>query len=87
MLYTFAVLDIDADGALDVERRNAQQFARVGDPFAPDRPSRGTEELFVDAASRVTARGGSWTPDQALRLRVEAAALGQLASALVRVVH
>lgn len=39
---TFAILDIHEDGVLDVERWNAQQFARVGDLFAPERPDRGS---------------------------------------------
>ena len=34
---TFSILDIDADGLLDVERFTSQQFARVDDPFAPAR--------------------------------------------------
>lgn len=84
---TFAMLDIDGDGVLDVERWNTQQCARVGDPFAPDRPAHGTESLIVDAASRFIARGGSWEPDQALLRRIEAAALGQLACPRVRVVR
>ena len=84
---TFAVLDIDADGLLDVERFTSQQFARVDDPFAPARPAPGTGGPIVDAASRFIARGGSWEPDQRLLSRIEAAALGQLACPRVRVVR
>ena len=84
---TFSVLDIDADGLLDVERFTSQQFARVVDPFAPARPAPGTGGPIVDAASRFIARGGSWEPDQPLLRRIELAALGQLACPRVRVVR
>lgn len=84
---TFGILDIDGDGVLDVERWNVQQFARVGDPFEPDRPADATTGLIVDAASRFIARGGSWEPDQPLLRRIEAAALGRLACPRVRVVR
>ena len=84
---TFSILDIDADGLLDVERFTSQQFARVDDPFAPARPAPGTGGPIVDAASRFVARGGSWEPDQRLLSRIEAAALGQLACPRVRVVR
>ena len=75
---TFAILDIGGNGVLVVERWNAQQFARVGDPFAPERPDHGTRTQIVDAASRFIARGGSWEPNQTLLRRIEAAALLQL---------
>ena len=39
--WTFSILDIDADGLLDVERLTTQQFARVDDPFEPARPVQG----------------------------------------------
>ena len=84
---TSAILDIDADGLLDVERFTSQQFARVDDPFAPARPASRTVGPIVDAASRFVARGGSWKPDQRLLSRIEAAALGQLACPRVRVVR
>jgi len=84
---TFGILDIDGGGVLDVERWNTQQFARVDDPFAPDRPAHGTGGRIVDAADRFIARGGSWEPDQPLLRRIEAAALGQLACPRVRVVR
>ena len=54
---TFAILDIDGDGVLDVERWNAQQFARVDDPFEPAGPGRGTGGPIVDATRRFVARG------------------------------
>jgi hypothetical protein len=38
--WTFSMLDIDADGLLDVERLSTQQFARVDDPFESARPGR-----------------------------------------------
>jgi hypothetical protein len=84
---TFAILDIDEHGVLDVERWNAQQFARVGDPFAPERPDRGSMHQVFDAASRFIARGGSWEPDQALLRRIEEAALLKLSCPRVRVVR
>ena len=84
---TFAILDIDGDGVLDVERWNTQQFARMGDPFAPERSDHGSKKQIVDAATRFIARGGSWEPDHTLLLRIEAAALGQLGCPRVRVVR
>lgn len=84
---TFAILDIDGGGVLDVERLNTQQFARVDDPLAPDRAAHGTYGRIVDAAGRFIARGGSWEPDGPVLRRIEAAALGQLACPRVRVVR
>ena len=84
---TFSILDIDADGLLDVERFTSQQFARVDDPFAPARPAPGTGGPIVDAAGRFIARGGSWEPDQPMLRRIELAALGQLSCPRVRVVR
>jgi len=84
---TFAILDIDGDGVLDVERLNTQQFARVDDLFAPNRRGPRPAGHIVDAASRFVARGGSWEPDGPLLCRIEAAALGKLACPRVRVVR
>ena len=84
---TFGILDIDDDGVLDVERWNAQQFARVGDPFAPERPGSGSMPQIIDAASRFIARGGSWEPDQTLLHRIEEAALLILVCPRVKVVR
>lgn len=33
--YTVAILGIDGDGVLDVDRWSTQQSARAGDPFDP----------------------------------------------------
>lgn len=84
---TFSILDIDADGLLDVERHTIQQFARVDDPFEPARPVQGKGAVFVDAARRFVARGGSWEPDESQLRRIEAAALGQVSCPRVRVVR
>lgn len=84
---TFSILDIDGDGALDVDRLNTQQLARVDNLFAPDLPAHGTDGRIVDAADRFVARGGSWEPDQPQLRRIEAAALGRLACPRVRVVR
>ena len=84
---TFSILDIDADGLLDVERLNTQQFARVNDPFEPAGPAQGTGGSIVDAARRFVARGGSWEPDERLLRRIEAAALGQVSCPRVRLVR
>ena len=82
---TFAILNIDGEGLLDVERWNTQQFARVGDPFAPERSARRGKADVVDATGRFVARGGSWEPDRTLLHRIEAAALGELACPRVRI--
>jgi hypothetical protein len=85
--WTFSVLDIDADGLLDVERLSTQQFARMDDPFVPARPAQVKGGPVIDAARRFVARGGSWEPDERLLRRIEAAALGQLSCPRVRVVR
>ena len=85
--WTFSILDIDADGLLDVERLRTQQFARVDDPFEPASPTQGTKSLIVDGARRFIARGGSWEPDESLLRRIEAAALGQVSCSQVRLVR
>jgi len=84
---TFSILDIDADGFLDVERFTSQQFARVDDPYTPAGPASGPGGPIVDAASRFIACGGSWAPDQPLLRRIELAALGQPSCPRVRVVR
>ncbi len=83
----FSILDIDADGFLDVERFTSQQFARVDDPYTPAGPASGPGGPIVDAASRFIACGGSWAPDQPLLRRIELAALGQPSCPRVRVVR
>lgn len=85
--WTFCVLDIDADGLLDVERLSAQQFARVDDPFEPARPAQGAAGPIIDVARRFVARGGSWEPDERLLRRIEAAALGRMSCPRVRLIR
>lgn len=85
--WTFSILDIDADGLLDVERLSAQQFARVGDPFEAAGAAQGHGGIIIDAARRFVARGGTWEPDKRLLRRIEAAALAQVACPRVRVVR
>ena len=85
--WTCSVLDIDADGLLDVERLNTQQLARLDDLFEPARPAQGTGGSIIDAARRFVARGGSWEPDERLLRRIEAAALGQVSCTRVRMVR
>lgn len=84
---TFSILDIDENGVLDVERWDAQQVARVADPFASERPVRGDIPLVIDAAHRFIARGGSWVPEQALLNRIEQAALQKLVCPQVKAVR
>jgi hypothetical protein len=85
--WTFSILDIDADGLLNIERLSTQQFARWDDPFEPARPAQGQGGPIVDAARRFVARGGSWEPDHRLLRRIEAAALGKVSCPRVRVVR
>jgi hypothetical protein len=84
--WTFSVLEIDADGLLNIERLNTQQFARVVDAFEPARPAQDDGSPIIDAARRFVVAGGSWEPDGRLLRRIEAAALGQLSCPRVRVV-
>jgi hypothetical protein len=85
--WTFCILDIDADGLLDVERLNTQQFARVDDPFELAGSGEGTGGTIVEAARRFVARGGAWEPDERLFRRIEAAALGRISCPRVRLVR
>lgn len=85
--WTFSILDIDADGLLDVERLNAQQFARVGDLFEPTRSAQATRGAIVNATRHFVARGGTWEPDERLLERIEAAALGRVSCPRVRLVR
>ena len=84
---TFSVLDIGADGRLNLARLNNQQIARMGDPLAPVIHGPSKDAPVVDATSRFIARGGSWVPDAPLLRRIEASALGLLACGRVRVVR
>jgi hypothetical protein len=83
---TFCILDIDADGVLNVERLNRQQFARIEDYLAPGShiPTPASPAV-VEASNRFIAQGGSWKPDHRLLRRIDAAALGQLTCPRVRV--
>ena len=85
---TFSILNIKADGFLDVERLNSQQIARLDVRF--DRSSTADEVAgrpVIDAAHRFVARGGTWEPDAPLLRRIEAAALGQVSCPRVRLVR
>ena len=85
---TFSILNIKADGFLDVERLNTQQIARLDVRF--DRSSPADEVAgrpVIDVAQRFVARGGSWEPDARLLRRVEAAALGQVSCPWVRLLR
>jgi hypothetical protein len=85
---TFSILDIKADGFLDVERLNTQQIARLDVRF--DRSCAADEIAggpVIDAAQRFVARGGAWEPDARLLRRIEAAALGQVSCPRVRMLR
>ena len=84
---TFSILDIGADGLLDVARLNAQQMARMGDLWPPALQAPAPGAPVSDAASRFIARGGSWEPDDRLLRQIEAAALGHLLCPRCRVVR
>ncbi|MDO9251516.1 MAG: hypothetical protein Q7U48_08195 [Hydrogenophaga sp.] len=84
---TFSILDIDENGVLDVERWDAQQVARVADPFASERPVRDDIAQVIEAAHRFIARGGSWVPELALLNRTKQAALQKLVCPRVKAVR
>ena len=84
---TFSMLDIDADGVLDVERLNTQQIARLDARFDSSDLDEVTRGPVIDAAQRFVARGGSWEPDGRTLRRIEAAALGHVSCPRVRVVR
>lgn len=64
--HTFSVLDIDADGLLQVERLNNPQIARRDDRLERSDSSTVSGRPIVDAAGWHVARGGSWEPDERL---------------------
>jgi len=53
---TFSMLDIDADGLLDVELLSTQQFARVDDPFESARQGQGKGGPNVSAEAPAIGR-------------------------------
>jgi hypothetical protein len=83
---TFSVLDITAEGLLDVERLNTQQIARLDARFEPLNSSKDMRGPVINAASRFVARGGSWELDECQLGDIEAAALGKVSCPRVRVV-
>jgi hypothetical protein len=83
--HTFSVLDITAEGLLDVERLNNQQIARLDQRFEHLGSSKDMSGPVINAASRFVARGGSWEPDERQLRDIEAAALGMVPCPRVRV--
>jgi hypothetical protein len=85
---TFSILDIKADGFLDVERLNTQQIARLDSRFGSSSPADAIAGgKVIDAVQKFVAQGGSWEPDTRLLRRIEAAALGQVSCPRVRVLR
>lgn len=85
---TFSILDIKADGFLDVEPLNTQQIARLDVSFDGSSPAiEVVGRAFIDAAQRFVARGGSWEPDARLLRRIEAAALGKVSCPRVQLLR
>ena len=83
----FSIVDIRTDGLLDVASLNARQIARADTLMTGVLAEPRCEAAVVDAATRFVARGGAWQPDDQLRRRIEAAALGRLRCGRVRVVR
>jgi len=73
---TFAVLEFDQCGALDIDRFGRQQAARFGAWLAPVSEATRRAAGVVDAASRFVAQGGNWTPSAGLGRAIDRAALG-----------
>lgn len=83
---SFAMLDFDLTGLLDVARLNAQQVARLDVMLEGVlRPAQPATDI-VQAGNRFVARGGTWEPDRALRRRLEEAALGRMTCPRVTVI-
>ena len=82
---TFSILEIKADGFLDVDRLNTQQIARLDVTSDPaDEVASGP---VIDAAESFVAWGGSWEPDTRLLRHIEAAALGQVSCPRLRLLR
>ncbi|MBL0151255.1 MAG: hypothetical protein IPP87_22390 [Ideonella sp.] len=85
--HTSSVLDIDADGLLNVDRLNSQQMARRDDwleRFSSPTDSGGP---IVDAARRFVARGGSWSPTSACCAISRRPHMGRVSCPRVRIVR
>ncbi|MEM5344279.1 hypothetical protein [Paraburkholderia azotifigens] len=76
---TYSVLAFDAEGRLDPDRFENQQFALVESAVAPVIASSANESHppVVDATARFIAQGGQWIPSPALARAINEAALGQ----------
>jgi hypothetical protein len=75
---TFAVLAFDAEGRLDSERFDRQQFALAESALALALGGSATNAMVVDAASRFVAQGGGWTPSKELARAIDDAAMGRV---------
>ena len=73
---TFAVLDFDRSGALEIDRFGRQQAARFVAWLAPVPRETKRAAGVVDAASHFVAQGGNWKPSASLGRAVDRAALG-----------
>lgn len=83
---SFAMLDFDRAGILDLARLNAQQVARLDAMLEEVLGTAQGVTGIVHAGNRFVARGGSWEPDRALRRRLDEAALGRLVCPRVKVI-
>ena len=72
-----SILTFDAEGRVDPNKLNQQQFARAELvlSLAPTTPD--PAETVVDATRRFLAQGGSWSPSVALARVIDDAALGR----------
>jgi hypothetical protein len=77
---SFSVVEFGEQGAMNVARLNAQQVARFDAMWHLSFPEEAAPSptQVVAAASRFTARGDTWEPDEPLRRHIEAAALGRV---------
>lgn len=82
---TFAFLQFDDRGVLDVERMNRDQIARLDVAVSSQVPPAGGSGV-IDATSRFASRGGTWKPDHALQRRLDALALGRVTCRRLRVI-
>ena len=84
---TFSILNIDANGMLDVARLTSQQIARLEVRLWSPSGGKPGSGPIVDAADRFVARGGTWEPDDRQLRAIEAASLGLVQCPRVRVLR
>jgi hypothetical protein len=74
----FSFLVFDAEGCVDAESFQQQQWARAELALAPMAMESQETPVVVDAATRFVSQGGNWTPSEKLARLIDQAALDRI---------